>query len=153
MTINFYKISDDPRVLEKTLGSKVYDCSANILGNCSVHDPILVLSYDTRLLTANYFEIVDWNSFYFMGEPNLSPGGRCVISGTKDVLFSNAQEILRLHAYCTRCENHFERYAVDSAPLSLVTTNVTNLQFSYHPFSTGVNSTQYLLTVKGGKLS
>lgn len=153
MTIHFYKITDDPRVVEKTLGSIVYTTNANILSSCSVKDPILVLTYDSRLIDANYMEIGDWHRFYFMGEPVLSPGGRCTISAHEDVLYTNKYEILKLHAYCNRCESHFERYAVDSAVPSLVTTIVTNLPFSYHPFSTGADSTQYLLTVKGGKLT
>lgn len=153
MTIDFYKISDDPRVLEKTLGTLLYTCNANILGTCSVHDPVLVLSYNSNLVTANYFHISDWGAYYFMGEPELSPGGRCIIRGTKDVLFSNKDEILNLHAYCSRCESKAEKYAVDSAPLSLVTSNVTNIPFSLHPFSaSGQYARMYMLTVKGGKL-
>lgn len=153
MTVDFYKISDDPRVLEKTLGTRVHTCNANILATCSVHDPVLVLTYNSNLVTANYFHISEWGSYYFMGEPELSPGGRCIVRGTKDVLFSNAEEILKLNAYCSRCESKAENYAVDSAPLSLVTTNVTTRQFSLHPFAaSGENKLMYMLTVKGGKL-
>lgn len=150
MTIKFYNCSDDPRVLDKNIGEPVYTCDANILGNCSVKDPALVLTYNSALLSANYFEIEEWGRFYFMGEPSVSPGARCVISGSEDVLFTNKDEILKLNAYCVRCESRFERYAVDNSPLSLVTTNVTNLQFSNHYFNANGTLRQYILTVKGG---
>lgn len=152
MTINFYTISDDPRTIEKTLGNIVYTCNANIFGSCSIKDPSLILKYDSRLCEVNYMEISDWGRFYFMGEPVLSPGGRCIITASEDVLYSNKDEILNLNAYCSRCENHFERYAVDPCVPSLITTNVTTIPLTGGvDFSTDVDSYQYLLTVKGGK--
>jgi len=151
MRINFYSCADDPKTLEKTIGSVVYDCDANILSSCNIKNPTLVLKYDSRLLTVNYMEIPDWHRFYFMGEPVLSPGGKCVINATEDVLYTNKDEILALNAYCVRCESRFERYAIDSSVPSLVTTNVTNLPFDKSLFATSISSYQYLLTVKGGK--
>lgn len=153
MTINFYSVEDDPRTIEKTLVSTYPNVGVNLLGSCSVHDPQLVLSYDSRLLSSNYFEIVEWNSYYFMGDPILSPGGRCTITGHEDVLMTYKDKILALNAYCTRCESKFERYAIDSKVPSLVTTIVTNLQFSGHVFSANGSQRQFLLTVKGGSLS
>lgn len=154
MTVQFFKIADDPRVLEKTLGSPLsptYD-NVNLLGSSSFMNPKLVLTFNNILLQANYFSI-NWGNttvYYFMKDPILSPGGRCQIEGHEDVLYTNKDQILALHAYCSRCESKFERYAVDSAPLSLVTTVVTNLQFSGHVFSADGSLRQYLLTVKGG---
>lgn len=153
MTINFYSVEDDPRTVEKTLISTYPNVGVNLLGSCSVHDPQLVLSYDSRLLSSNYFEIVEWNSYYFMGDPVLSPGGRCTIVGHEDVLMTYKDKILALNAYCTRCESKFERYAIDSKVPSLVTSIVTNLQFSGHVFSADGSQRQFLLTVKGGSLS
>lgn len=152
MTINFYKVTDDPRTLEKTLNS-VHSVGANLLDNCSVHDPHLVLKYDSKIVTANYFEIAEWNTYYFMNDPIVSPGGRCVISGHEDVLMTNKDKILKLNAYCSRCESKFEKYAIDSKVPSLVTTIVTNLQFDQHIFNADGTKRQFLLTVKGGSLS
>lgn len=153
MTINFYSVEDDPRTVEKTLGSVVHTVEATLLGNCSTHDPNFVLTYSSNLIHANYFEVPEWNAFYFMGDPVLSPGGRCNIAGHEDVLMTYKDKILALNAYCTRCESRFERYAVDSKVPSLVTSIVTNLQFSGHVFSADGSQRQFLLTVKGGSLS
>jgi hypothetical protein len=152
MTINFYTILDDPRVIEKTIGQKIYDCEANILSSCSIKNPVLILKYDERLISANYMEIVEWNRFYFMGEPILAPGGRCQISATEDVLYTNREAILNLNAYCIRCESRFEKYATDENVPSLITTNVTNIPFDKAPFATSLGDYQYLLTVKGGRM-
>lgn len=151
MTINFYNVTDDPRVIQKNVTSLVYSCNANILDNCSIKNPTLVLSYNSSLVSANYFHIPEWNRYYFMGEPVLSPGGRCIVTGKEDVLYTNANEILNLYAYCSRCESKAQNYAVDSAPLSLVTTNVTNLHFA-QVFTANGTGLQYVLTVKGGAL-
>lgn len=153
MTIEFYKVSDDPRTIEKTLGSKLYEVGVNLLGDCSVHNPSFVLHYSDNLIAANYFKVVEWNEYYFMGEPVLSPGGRCVVTGREDVLMTNKDKILALNAFCIRCESKFERYAIDSKVPSLVTSIVTNLQFSGHIFAANGSQRQYLLSVKGGSLS
>ena len=88
-----------------------------------------------------------------MGDPVLSPGGRCTIIGHEDVLMTHKDKILALNAYCSRCESKFERYAIDSKVPSLVTSIVTNLQFSGHVFGANGSQRQFLLTVKGGSLS
>ena len=154
MTVQFYKISDDPRTLDKnitnTVGSPI---GVNLLGNCSVHNPSLVLKYFSDLITANYFKIVEWDTYYFMGDPVVSPGGRCNIVGREDVLMTNKDKILNLNAFCVRCESKFERYAVDPKVPSLVTSIVTNLQFSGHVFNANGSARQYLLTVKGGNVT
>lgn len=153
MTINFYSVEDDPRTVEKTLASTYSAVGVNLLGSCSVHDPQLILTYDSRLLSSNYFEIVEWKAYYFMGDPVLSPGGRCTIIGHEDVLMTYKDKILTLNAYCSRCESKFERYAIDSKVPSLVTSIVTNLQFNGHIFNASGSARQYLLTVKGGNIS
>lgn len=151
LSLNFYNVTDDPRTLEKTLGSPVHSVGANLLDNCSVHDPRLVLRYSSELIGANYFEIVEWNTFYFMGDPVVSPGGRCLITGREDVLMTNKDKILALNAYCSRCESKFERYAVDSKVPSLVKNVVDTYRFSLSPFTS--SNFSYLLTVKGGKVT
>lgn len=153
MKINFYQITDDPRTVEKNLREFIYPVEATLLGSCSVHDPQLVLSYNPLLLSSNYFEIVEWKTFYFMSDPVVTPGRRCTISGHEDVLMTHKEKILALNAYCSRCESKFERYAVDSKVPSLVTSIVTNLQFSGHVFAANGSQRQYLLSVKGGSLS
>lgn len=151
LNLDFYKITDDPRTLEKNLGSVVHSVGANLLDNCSVHDPRLVLRYSPELVRANYFAIREWNTFYFMGDPVVSPGGRCVIAGREDVLMTNKDKILALNAYCSRCESKFERYAIDSKVPSLVKNVVDTYRFSLSPFLS--SNFNYLLTVKGGKIS
>lgn len=164
MTVTFYNVSDDPRVVEKTLGNPVIPAiTANPLSSCSVMNPSLVLSYNSAIISANYFSIV-WNNnltlYYFMNDPVLSPGGRCLISGREDVLMSNKNDILNLVAYCSRCESKFERFAVDSKVPSLVLINVESFPFGESnnyifdqtkTYADGVHN--YLLTVKGGDLS
>lgn len=152
MIVQFFKISDDPKTLEKTLGSVVHSVDANLWGSCSVHDPQLVLTYHSNLVSANYFAIPDWNAYYFMGDPVLSPGGRCIITGKEDVLMTHAQEILNLNAYCSRCESRFERYAIDSKVPSLITSIIETFDFNASPFLSSNWNYNYLLTVKGGKI-
>jgi hypothetical protein len=164
MTVTFYNVSDDPRVVEKTLGNPIMpSVTANPLSSCSVMNPVLILTYNPLFLSANYFSIA-WNNnltlYYFMNNPVLSPGGRCNISGREDVLMSNKDDILNLVAYCSRCESKFERFAVDPKVPSLLLNNVESFPFgdpSSYIFDQSVSYEDgvhnYLLTVKGGDLS
>lgn len=153
MKVEFYQITDDPRTVEKNVTNKVHEVEVTLLESCSTHDPTFVLHYSPNLIHANYFKIVEWGSYYFMGDPVLSPGGRCLISGKEDVLMTYKDAILSLNAFCVRCESKFERYAVDPKVPSLVTSIVTNLQFSGHIFNANGSARQYLLTVKGGNVT
>ena len=80
LTIKFYKISDNHKKLTKALGDVIYTRDAEILSSCSIHDPSFVLLYHSALLEANYFKVEQWNAYYFMNEPTVSPGGRCIVS-------------------------------------------------------------------------
>lgn len=162
MTVTFYNVTDDPRVISKSLGNPVTPAynNVNLLSSCDVMNPSFLLSYNESILSANYMSVV-WNNnltlYYFINEPILSPGGRMKISGREDVLMSNKDEILALHAYCTRCESKFERFAVDPSVMSLVKTVVTTIPFSGEPFDMSKEyadgNHNYVLTVKGGKIN
>lgn len=147
--IKFYNCTDDPRKISKTVGNLVHEANAAILSSCSIMHPVFLLTYHSSLVSANYMLVSDWGRYYYITDVILSPGARCTVTGKEDVLMSNAGDILSLTGYCSRCESNKTRLMVDASVPSLVTTNVTTLNFDKTPFS----GLQYLLTVKGGKIT
>lgn len=152
MTVNFYAVTDDNRVIDKNLGNVVVSISdAKVYGDCSIMNPSLLINYRDSIPGVNYFEIPSWSRFYYVTEITVLPGKRCIVSGKEDVLKGNAQQIKNLVAYRVRSENKKTAYAVDPAYPSLITANVTIMNFSEAPFKAGVGDYNYILTVKGGK--
>lgn len=153
MTITFYTCSDDPRTISKsltTVGNPIPD--VHILGSCSIMNPSFLLKYSSDILAANYMHASDFGRYYFIEDVIVSPGGRCTVVGREDVLMSNATAILSLDAYSVRSESKVTKMMVDQSIPSLVTTNVTTVNFSEAPFSASNQGDRYILTVKGGKI-
>ena len=142
----------DPRVLDKTskitYGSPI---NCDVYHECNIMNPVFLLEYSYSHLDYNYLKVPSWNRYYYINDVTLAPGGRMYISCSEDVLMGNKDAILALTAYAYRSESSTERYAVDDKVQSLILNYRTHLDFSgsFGAFS-GFN---YLLTVKGGKLS
>lgn len=153
MTVNFYKIEDDFRVVNKTLGTPVKTLSIDFLASTSLSNPELILSYDSDIASCNYMKFVEVEKHYFFPQPTLSPGGRLLISGTDDVLMNNREKILDLHAYVTRSESSGNDLMVDGKRPVQANRHCKTLPFNAHPFVSDDQGTNinYTLTVIGGR--
>lgn len=158
MTINFYTCSCDNRVVDKTnfmtLG-ETRDCK--IYQQTGIMHPSLLLAYSAALVNYNYFYIPSWGRYYYITGMEVMPGGRIVVSGSEDYLYSNKDEILGLNGhpgldvYVTRTESNKEnRYISDS--LKPVQNNRTcnTIAFPGNHFDAVDHDYMYLLTIVGG---
>ena len=103
MTATFYKISDDNRVVYKTLDSttKIDDYNIVFKDGTDVLNPVIEVTYDPDLLTANYMYIDTLGRYYFI--TGITTGGqRLFISGHVDVLKTYADEIMSLECFVAR---------------------------------------------------
>lgn len=154
MTIKFYKIADDYRVLNKTLGAVRKQLSVALLQSTSLSTPHLVLAYDSTIATCNYMEFVEIGKHYYFPQPVLSPGGRLVIDGKDDVLMNNKAEILGLSAYVVRSENSGNSLMNDSKFPVQANRHCKTIRFDSNPFAVPSDYTTtrcFTLTVVGGK--
>lgn len=160
VTAKFYKITDDARVLNKTLGT-ASDKTCKIKGTDSILTPTLVLKYDATIAACNYVYIpAPYNRYYFMSPPVLSPGGRMTIPCTVDPLMSNKSNIESLDVVVTRMErtqyNGAESdFIDDNRAQALTIPNVHTVEADSTPFNTQISSTAttgytYILSVVGG---
>lgn len=93
MNVTFYKISDDPRVINKTLGSGT-SATCDVYGDCSRSTPSILVQYNSAFSTCNYMYIDEFERYYFVQNITLQAGNRCLVTGVVDPLTSFADTIL-----------------------------------------------------------
>lgn len=105
MTVTFYNVLDDPRVLNKTLGNPLLTLTnVKLKDNVDVMNPILELKNDVNLMNANYFYITEWNKYYFK-IPNETNNLGFIVRGKEDVRYTWKNEILQQRGIVSRHEN------------------------------------------------
>ena len=93
MNVTFYKISDDPRVINKDLGAGT-TASCEVYGDCTRATPTILVQYSSELSTCNYMYIDEFERYYFVQNVTLQAGNRCLVTGVVDPLMSFSNEIL-----------------------------------------------------------
>ena len=161
ITAKFYKITDDSRVLNKTLGTPT-DSIITIKGSDSVLNPSITLRYDATLASYNYVYIpAPYNRYYFLSPPVISHGKRMTFNCSVDVLMSNKDKINNLDVLVTRMErekytNSESDFIDDNRAQALTQPNVHTIKGDGTPFTTYNDGPpedygfQYILTVVGG---
>lgn len=152
MNVVFYTCDCDNRVVDKsshlTQGT-TYNCS--VYQQTGVMHPSLLLTYSSAIVNYNYFKIEDWHRWYYITGIEVMPGGRCVVTGSEDVLYSNKDEIKTLSAYVIRTESaNPNSLIVDNKIPCQANRHCKTLKFSTSPFGAEETSPVYLLTVLGG---
>ena len=150
MTVTFYSVSDDARVLNKTLGTAVKSLlNVEIWGECSVMDPVLKVVYDSSLLGCNYCYISEWSRYYYIEGYDVSQGREMYIRMHEDVLMSNATAIGELECTIVRtAKTGKANLYLDDGKFKVL--NYPRIQTKAFP--NGLSKTQnYVLTIAGGK--
>lgn len=161
ITAKFYKITDDARVINKTLPTSV-DKSVTIKGVDSVLSPTIMLHYDSGIVDKNYVYLpAPYNRYYFLAPPVLSPGKRIAFSCSVDPLMSNRADIDKLSVLISRMQRaqysgSESDFIDDNRAQALMQPNVHTIAASTTPFKKHYAGTAadpgwtYVLTVVGG---
>lgn len=158
ITAKFYKISDDPRVINKTLGDAT-DKTITIKGVDSVLNPTITLKYDSTLAEYNYVYLpAPYNRYYFLAPPVLAPGKRMTFGCSVDPLMSYKDDVEGLDVVVTRLERgkyatddnrKNSDYISDNRAVGLVQPNIHTLTAVATPFNTS-SEWCYVMSVVGG---
>lgn len=144
MTITVYKISDDRRVVNKTLGTAVATLTAIIKNDADILYPVLEVAYNSSVLTANYLYIDTLQRYYYIKNIKLDRQ-RLFLECEVDVLKSYYNEIKNLSCVVARQENNYNTYLNDGVWRNLQPKEVITLPFTqsfYRPCN-------FILTVGG----
>lgn len=158
MTLNFYTISDDSRVVNKTLGNIIHSCSASVYEDCSMVRPSFLVDYSPSVVLSNYIEAIAyngqniaWKRFYYIEDYILMPGGRMIARCVEDVLMSYKDEIMSLRCNIIRQEFLKTPYIIDRCMQQEVRSFVETVRCTNSPFKIpGSGDYSYVMTVIGG---
>lgn len=119
-TVNFYKITDNPKKIDKTLGNVLHTAS------CSPWKPVddlngdIMIDYSANAEKANYASVsngIGERTLYcFVREFTKDIGGHCVVHLEIDPLKTNAGQLKECDCICeTTCKTDLhDRYILNS---------------------------------------
>ena len=117
-TINLYKVSDDPRKINKTLGTAINGNTPIQLylrdESIDVLAPEVSFAYSASYAAANYAYIPAWGRYYFISGMRVTPAGRLYLQLKVDVLMTYASAILAAPVNVVRSESAGINYIHDS---------------------------------------
>lgn len=152
MTISFYASSDDPKKLDKAMGTAI--ASPNVINTddtISLLNPSFLVVSNNAYFTATHVHCSALgNRYYFINNITLLTGGKMMVSCSIDVLKTYAAQIKQSQCIVTRSSKYdYPTLYIDSqlpvAPNKIVLDGDT---FSGAMFNT--NATQsFLLTTIG----
>ena len=153
VTVDFYKCTDDTRVLRKTFTDKKSVDGAKITGAMSMLSPILLLAYDSTLLDYQYAYIDTFSRWYYIGDRVINTAGQLVLSLQLDGLSSFADTLTDCPAQAIRCTSAGFTNVNDAAyPVDPARSFVTSTLFSSGdldpPAVLPDNPRRYILTLK-----
>ena len=145
MNIEFYQNKSDDRVVSKSLDSISTLSSCEIKEDCSILNPVFLVSGSvSSFADVNYCYVPDFLRYYYITDIKTAGNGMTEISCRVDVLMSFSAAFLERDAIVSRNENEFNLMLEDSEfrlysdPI-IVTKN----------FPRGFSNPCYVLTVAG----
>lgn len=119
MTVTLYKMTDDSKVVSKTLNTQTQITLSDVKlkDGCSVLNPTLLLAQG-NLSEYNYMYIADFGRYYYL-KPGNYRNGLWEVTGEVDVLMTYDVGIRALECTVLRNENEKNGYMYDSFYQSL----------------------------------
>lgn len=116
-TISLYKISDDSRVINKTLGTPLNGntpIQLYLREDTNILSPEVSFPYSATYAGANYAYIPEWKRYYFISDMYVTPAARLYLRLYIDVLKTYASGILNCNCNVMRSESAGVNYVHDS---------------------------------------
>ena len=117
MIINIYSTADDKRVIDKTLTLVMENASCQLVEGCSALDPVVKLSMNAAVYTANYMYIPYFGRYYYITNIEVIEGNVLRISGHVDVLKTYSSQLKNCTINTRRNENNYDMYLPDDRPV------------------------------------
>lgn len=153
MTLQFKKTSDDPRKVIKSFEDVGDAVPAIPTENCSILSPVWLLAYSSDYKGATHVTCPTLgNRTYFITDIVLSPGGKCYVYGSVDVLATYGALIKERTGTVIRSESIGAPTLIPDGKLPIQTNNlqVDADFFKRTPFDPLTAPYQFILTTIGG---
>ncbi len=130
MNIDLYTISDDPRVVNKTVGTTVFTSGDAVpRGSITVTGGSVTIDTTTDLSSVNYAYISDFGRYYFVDEITVLRNNIWVLTLRVDVLKSFASDIIALTGTIDRNEDLADAYLQDGQYVAKMYRQITTKAF------------------------
>ena len=150
MEIKFYQMSDDKRVIDKSLGTAKTLSTCQLIEPSSVINPSFTIDVDTSLYAYNYVYIAYFGRYYYINDITVIDGARMLVTCSVDVLKSFATQIKACTVNTRRNENNYDMYLPDDRP---VESRMIRYSVKFpHSFNDESNS-YVLITVGNGSVN
>lgn len=127
MDVKLYSITDDDRVVNKTLGTaKEYSCTFR--DTEEILNPVIRITTEDNLSDYNYAYIERYGRYYFI-KPAVGPNNLWTLTAHVDVLMSHRTELLQLTGTLKRSETTFNGYLNDPEYKALAYRKIVTKQF------------------------
>lgn len=116
MTVTFYKVTDDPKKIDKDTSVTIGQTAAHTLDPTAMVDllnPTIVIDYDSQFLNANYCYIDTFDRYYWCSF-GVNTAGRTLVECKIDYLKSFAESIKACEATIVRAELSSPTYVPDN---------------------------------------
>lgn len=152
MTVNLYTISDDPRVLNKTLGQAT-ELTCELIFPTDLYSPSLRVSAESFTPDMNYMYIEDLGRYYYITDVTYENGGAVTLTGRVDVLMSFASEISSLDVNVIRQEKTGITKIVDNEMTIQPNKTLDYFLCDKTPFNIRSTAAEYnyVLVIAGGE--
>lgn len=157
MTINLYRISADPRRLDKLTGAVLINQTPIPIKpteKVNLRNPVFEIDYNSDYLTANYCYCDDFDTYYFVSPPHLNTGKRLDIPCNIDVRQTFKASILGSECTVLRSSGIlYPTQIIDTKlPVNPSRKEITSILLPEINNSFGTDKEKsYLLTVVGGE--
>lgn len=151
MNVILYNVSDDPRVLNKNIGSGT-TLSCTLVYPSELLSPTIRISANSWNASLNYMYISDFNRFYFITEVSYENGGAVLISGRVDPLMTYRNNISDLRVNVIRQEYGGLTNIVDNQVCVTPKQETEFVKANNTPFNirTSGAETNFVLCIAGG---
>lgn len=153
MTVNLYNVADDPRVLNKTLGTSV-NLNCELIYPSDLLNPRIKISASSFTPQLNYMYIQAFGRYYFITEVTYENGGAVTIQGKIDVLQTYGQAIKSLNVNVIRHEFGTFTNIVDNQVTVTPKQDVSFVKCEHTPFNIRSSGAEinFCLCIAGGNV-
>lgn len=142
MNIDFYQNKSDDRVVSKSLDSVSTLSSCEIKEDCSILNPVFLVSGSvSSFADVNYCYVPDFLRYYYITDIKTAGNGMTEISCRVDVLMSFSAAFLERDAIVARNQNEFN-LMLDDSEFRLY----ANPHIITNAFNSGFSDPTYIIT-------
>lgn len=130
INVKLYSITDDDRVVSKTLGTAKEFSNCTFRNEEEILRPVIRIQTSDNLSDYNYVYIERYGRYYF-AKPSVGPNNMWTLTCRVDPLMSHKGEFLNLYGTMVRSETSYNGYMIDPEFKAVAYKRIVTKKFPY----------------------